>query len=152
MGGHPQSQPSTNSNVSSILTAFLLTVLVLHPAAAQTSLFFTPEETQAIETLAQAKKQTHQNATATDITLDAILYYSPDDWKIWLQGEPWTPETRHPGLRVLKVSPDRVILSPDSANSKSSARITLKPRQRWNFGTNRAIDGDETEEDLLIKD
>lgn len=138
MEGHPQSRHSTNSNVPSILTAFLLTVLVLHPATAQASLFFSPEETQAIETLVQAEtRKAEQRASPAqeDISLGAILYYGPQNWKIWLQGEFWTPETRHHGLRVLKVSPDRVTLK---IALDPPVKITLKPNQTWSIA-NRNI-------------
>lgn len=145
--GHPQPRPSANSSVQSILIAILLATLALSPAPtrAQTSLFFTQEETQAIESLAQTEKQKSPDAPTSDISLDAILYYSPHDWKIWLQGEPWTPETSPPGIRILKVSPDRVTLK---IALNPPVRIALKPHQTWsiaNHNTSETENNDNEE-------
>ncbi|MER2519278.1 MAG: hypothetical protein ABTQ34_01155 [Bdellovibrionales bacterium] len=132
------------------LSACLLAALVLppSPAAAQSSLFFTLEETQSIETLAQAEtKKSEQGASPAsgDISLDAILYYGPRNWKIWLQGEPWTPETSRPGLRVLKVSPNRVVLE---INLNPPTKIALRPYQTWSIANRqfKEIESNDEEE------
>ncbi len=154
-GSHPQSRPAENNYATACRIACLLAVLSLlllpSPATAQASLFFTPEETQAIASLAQTEpRKSEQSASPGygDISLDAILYYGPHDWTIWLQGEPWTPATNRPGLRILKVSPDRVTLKRTTGEPPTpSFKITLKPHQLWKAGTEEISENADAEEE-----
>lgn len=124
------------------LSAFLL-IAAIHPARANElpthSLFFTPEESKTIDAL--ANKDGKKTATQADIHLGAIMYYGPDDWTLWLQGERWTPATVHDGMRILTVEPNQVKLQLSNAANTSSQEVTLRPYQTFHMATGQIIEG-----------
>jgi hypothetical protein len=109
-----------------------------HAAETRTSLFFTADEAQKIETL--AAQQSSSTAAAGDVQLGAVFYYGPDDWVLWLQGRKWTPESHSDDVRVLDVTPDAVRLSINSA-SGAPQDVRLKPHQTYRLATGDVVEG-----------
>lgn len=92
------------------------------------SLFFSPEEVQRIE----LEMEPHLPELTTNMArLDSILYFSPKKWTVWLQGEKWTPETRKPHMRIVKVSSEDVRLAFIPTGEKEEKEITLRPAQSF---------------------
>jgi hypothetical protein len=122
---------------SGFLLAFISSVLCGTPAqaAAPPSLFFSVEEAQQIDRLSH---QTAPEKVLADITLDAIFYYGPADWTLWLQNRRWTPATEDDGIRVLSVGPGAVRLRVDEAGLARD--ITLKPHQTWQASTGNVVE------------
>ena len=99
------------------------------------SLFLSQEDMNKANRLAA---QTRPAGTG-DIRLGALMYYAPDDWSLWLQGEKWTPQTRRDDLRILEVtSSDVQIAWRDDDNQEHSIR--LKPNQSYQIATGLIID------------
>jgi hypothetical protein len=111
------------------------------PACAQPvpiSLFFTAQESREAEKLAAKVAPAGQG----DISLGAILYYAPDDWAIWVQGERWTPQTARPDLQVLGVGADevRLLWRGDGDKGQIAERIIiLHPHQTYQIATGQIL-------------
>jgi hypothetical protein len=103
--------------------------------APQASLFFTPQEAHEAEVLAQRLAP----AGVGDIRLGAVMYYGPDDWTLWLQGEKWTPETSRDDLRVLEVTEDAVRLWWRNEDDATEHEITLRPNESFQIATGKII-------------
>jgi hypothetical protein len=104
-----------------------------------TSIFFTPEETQTIQTLeSQDKTNAPNNA---QINLGAIMYYGEGDWAVWLQGERWTPTTHHDDLRIISVTANEVKLSYTPTAGAVAQEVTLHPHQTYQIGTGKIVEG-----------
>jgi len=93
----------------------IIMLLIAHNLeAAQTppSLFLTTEEQHA------PNKQDN-----TQTTLDALIYYSPTQWKIWLNGTAYTPDSPPSSIQIEQVSAETVTLT--QTLGTQSARFTL---------------------------
>lgn len=66
---------------------------------AQRSLFFAPEELTGTQPL---ESQAHE------LTLGAISFLDPEDWTIWINEQPFKPQSPPPGLDVVAVEPLRI--------------------------------------------
>ena len=106
------------------------------PALPSSSLFFTVDETAAIDALAR------KAGASSDIHLGAVLYYGPDDWTVWLQNERWTPATSHNDLRIVKVAPGAVDLIWTPATDPAPHAISLQPYQTFRTGTGIIVEGE----------
>lgn len=133
------------SSGPSVVALFLGLVLLAVPArAAETgngSLFFTSDETRAIEEAVRRAPPTRAGNAAGVVHVGAILYYGPERWTVWLQGERWTPATRRDGLAILAVNAESVRLSVTPAPGTPPATVTLRPWQSWNFLTGKVTNG-----------
>jgi hypothetical protein len=122
----------------------LLSHAALAADAPAMSLFFTPQETQAIEALLApppAPPPPADNGVG-DLHLGAVLYYGPRDWVVWLQGERWTPQTNRGGLHVVDVTPaGHVRLSLAAASGSPPREITLKPYQTYQSESGAVVEG-----------
>ena len=118
-------------------------VLLTAPASAKdalpsASLFFTPQESREAAALAAKSSPTGQG----DITLSAIMYYAPNDWTVWIQGERWTPQTSREDLHILDVRSDQVRLlwRGDGAKGAASEKeITLRANQTYQISSGKII-------------
>ncbi len=99
------------------------------------SLFFTNEESAQISAL-QAK-ETAGRSDDGDIHLEAIMYYGPGDWTLWLQGMRWTPQTDRPDIHVVDVQSDQVRLRIAGVADD----VVLKPHQTFQVATGKIIEG-----------
>ena len=92
-------------------------------ADAPPSLFFTPDEVRRIEPL--AAKAAAQRNDRDAVHLEAILYYGPQNWIVWLNGKRWTPATHTPEIQILEVQSEHIRLQTTDAPRD----VTLKPHQ-----------------------
>jgi hypothetical protein len=94
------------------------------PPLSEKSLFFTPNESAAIdETVAHALAKGGHRAEM--ITLDAVLYFGPTHWNVWLSGEKFTPTTARKDIRILAVAPDRVTLRLGQGEGERQVSLAL---------------------------
>lgn len=121
-----------------IISGLFLCVAFGGPAIAgdelpQKSLFLAPQEAHEAQLLAR------QEATRTgNIHLGAVVFYAPDDWTLWLQGEKWTPDTVRGDLGVLEVTEDSVSLTWRDENGVDR-NFTLKPNETYEIATGQII-------------
>ena len=101
----------------------------------QSSLFFTPQEARDAELQAAKSAPAGQG----DISLSAIMFYTADDWTLWLRGERWTPQTDHDDLHVLHVTANEVRLSWREDAGSAEREITLRPNQTYQIATEKII-------------
>lgn len=104
------------------------------PAKAQAlpeSLFFTQDEIGRIEKLVAQKTPAEAAPEQATVTLGAIVYASPREWTVWLQGEPWTPQTKKPYLRIKSVTHDKVQLIIAPWGSGTTRDVTLRPFETY---------------------
>jgi len=74
-------------------------------------------------------QQTSNNPSRT--TLEALLYYSPTDWRVWLNGRMFTPETFDPNLTITAVTAQEVTLRQQLGSQSRS--FTLTPYQSYDW-------------------
>jgi hypothetical protein len=87
---------------------------------------------------------TPQTAPPMDkIKLDAVIYYSPDDWTVWMQGKRWTPSSNDPRLHIISTAPDKVRLSITNAVGGATKEITLRPHQVYDPATGKIGEDNE---------
>jgi hypothetical protein len=121
---------------------FILFGFFVFPASAaeneavpRNSLFFTMQEISQADMSAHKTPPEHEG----DIHLGAIVYYGPDDWSLWLQGEKWVPGMEHTDLRVLEVTADHVQLLWRGENGAAQQEFTLKPNESFEIATGKII-------------
>lgn len=101
----------------------------------QSSLFFSSREAHEAEMMALRLVPSGKG----DIRLGAVLYFGPNDWVLWLQGEKWTPETARDDLQVLDVAEDHVRLLWQKNKGEKAVEILLKPHQAYRLATGEII-------------
>jgi len=95
-----------------------------------TSLFFTNEEMEIIESIAAKNPPQNTAPERGAISLGAIVYSGPDNWTIWLQGERWTPSTKHPFINLKSVEFDKVHFSVEQPGG-GAREIILRPYETY---------------------
>ncbi|MEM7120129.1 MAG: hypothetical protein AAF563_02555 [Pseudomonadota bacterium] len=77
-----------------------------------------------------------------DFRLDALLYFSPTRWSLWLNSEHVTPDTMPADLRVNAIGPDYVDLvwMPDASQPQNRRVFTLRPHQIYLADTDDVVD------------
>jgi len=125
-----------------VMTGCCVASLAQAAEAPNTSLFFTPDNVQKVEALL-LQKPIEKNANA-DVHLGAVFYYGPAEWVVWLQGERWTPDTRHDDIRIIDVAPELVHVQITSASGGPLRDVSLKPHQTYQLSTGRIVEGDLT--------
>ena len=83
------------------MKVFVITALLflIPNAFAQRSLFFAPEELTGTIPLEQPEQ----------LTLGAISFLDPEDWTIWINAQPFKPQSPPPGITVVAVEPLRIL-------------------------------------------
>ncbi|HEU0117901.1 MAG TPA: hypothetical protein VFR09_04635 [Alphaproteobacteria bacterium] len=125
---------------------YLLPVLLLLaiPAWAETdvpppsSLFYTSDEAGFIDASMDKRPA---SASIAGIHLGAVMFYSAEDWTLWLQNQRWTPDTDKPDLHVMAVQPNEVTLSWTSSPGAKAKEITLRPYQTYEIATGKIVEG-----------
>jgi hypothetical protein len=115
------------------------------PTLAQTapSLFFNGGELTRIEAEIAGKERPAPETAQDTVTLGAIVYYGPKNWAVWLQGERWTPATKHPELQILDVKPGLVRATYSPPNGAKKSTISLKPYQTFHAATGKITEGNQ---------
>lgn len=110
----------------------ILSCLLLAPSALADnapSLFLSPAEEAAL----------HQHQGEPAVTrLDAIIYYAPGRWQIWIDGRAVDPSAAAPDLTVLDVSPERVRLRQKRGGKQRV--FTLAPHQVYLWAEDRVTE------------
>jgi hypothetical protein len=78
--------------------------------------------------------------TAT-IHLGAILYHAPDDWRVWLNGQSFTPSGPAGPIEILKVTAERVVLAWRKGQDSPPTRIELRPNQTYLTASGQVVEG-----------
>ncbi len=127
------------------IALYLLILFIAEPAFATEmpvgSLFFTPSEIEKIETPDGHKASVLP--PPSDIHLGAVLYYAPDQWVVWLDGERWTPETRRDDLQITEVRPRQVQLRvrANGLGPAAAHDVVLKPYQTYRLASGQIQEG-----------
>ncbi len=103
-----------------ILALCLFPTLAAAEETLPPSLFLTQQE---------QGQQTSSNPSRT--TLEALLYYSPTDWRVWLNGRMFTPETFDPTISIIAVTAQDVTLRQQLGSQSRS--FTLVPYQSYDW-------------------
>jgi hypothetical protein len=76
------------------------------------------------------------------LRLDALLYFSPSSWSLWLNGALVTPASVPPDIRINAITPDyvEIIWWPDSANPEARRIFTLRPNQIYLADSDTVMD------------
>lgn len=106
--------------------SLLLTTHNLKAAQIPPSLFLTTKEQHA---------PNQQDNTRT--TLDALIYYSPTQWTIWLNGTAYTPDSPSSSIHIEQVSAETVTLT--QTLGTQSARFTLAPQQSYDWSSKQIL-------------
>jgi hypothetical protein len=77
-------------------------------------------------------------AMPATIHLSAIVYHAPDDWRIWLNGQSFTPAATPGALEILAVTADTVRLAWRGAPAR---RFELQPNQSYLAASGRVVEG-----------
>jgi hypothetical protein len=75
------------------------------------------------------------------IHLGAIVYRAPDDWRVWLNGESFTPGARAGAIEILQVSAERVVIAWRPGPGARPARIELRPNQTYVVASGAVVEG-----------
>ena len=110
-------------------------------ASVRSSLFFAPEEVATIKNEAARKPDLFALDEKYKLTLQSIVYYTPNDWTIWLHNRAWTPATRDPNIHILKVTAQSVTLTATGANGRKTEPLTLHPHETLNLLTGEVLTG-----------
>jgi hypothetical protein len=78
---------------------------------------------------------------AGSIHLGAIVYQAPDDWRVWLNGQSFTPAARPGPIAILKVTADRVVLIWRPGPGATPSRIELRPNQTYVVASGEVVEG-----------
>lgn len=95
------------------------------------SLFLTKSE----QTPATPAAQTPPNRTA----LDAIVYYGPEQWQVWVNGQAYNPDSQSAALTIVAVTADNATL--EQTRDGTPVRFTLAPHQSYDWAEKRVIEG-----------
>lgn len=150
------------SSKMTIIGKTVFGVLLLFPVAVSAavpreSIFFTPEEIAILQQARQgyldsrfqtqvpveaAAENTADDGKKDDapidrgrriLTLAGVVYQSPQDWTIWLNGERVTPRNIPENIRSLTVNVDHVRLRWFDKAENRIVNITLRPHQHYNL-------------------
>ena len=75
------------------------------------------------------------------IHLGAILYHAPADWRVWLNGQSFTPTARPGPIEILKVTADRVVLAWRRSPGSAPTRVELQPNQTYLTASGQVVEG-----------
>lgn len=75
------------------------------------------------------------------LTLSGVVYQSPNDWTIWLNGERVTPRNIPEYVRGLTVHTDHIRLRWFDRAENRIVNITLRPHQQYNLDLDTILPG-----------
>jgi hypothetical protein len=76
----------------------------------------------------------------TRTALDAIVYYGPEQWQIWINGRPYKPDSPSDDLTIVAVTAEAVTLE-QTRDADGPVRFTLAPHQSYDWTEQRVIEG-----------
>ncbi len=110
------------------------------------SLFFTDEEISAIQRALlgispTGDTQSNKPKKPRILTLSGVLYKSPDDWVVWLNGQRVTPKNILPEIINIEVEPTKIHLKWFDYGFNDVIFITLRPNQFYDIETGLLLPG-----------
>lgn len=72
------------------------------------------------------------------IHLSAIVYHAPDEWRIWLNGQSFTPASAPGRIEILAVTAGTVRLA---WHGEPARRFDLQPNQTYLVASGRTVEG-----------
>jgi hypothetical protein len=75
------------------------------------------------------------------IHLSAIIYHAPDDWRIWLNGQSFTPAAAPAAIEILAVTAGSVRLAWRGDPAGQPKRFELQPNQSYLLASGRIVEG-----------
>ena len=75
------------------------------------------------------------------IHLSAIVYHAPDDWRVWLNGQSYTPAARPRAIEILEVTADAVRLTWRGGAQERPRQVELQPNQSYLIASGEIIEG-----------
>ena len=78
---------------------------------------------------------------AVDILhLSAIVYHDPTDWRVWLNGRRFTPNSRAGTIEIVEVGPDAVWLLWHGLDQPATP-VQLRPNQSYVMASGTIVEG-----------
>ncbi|TVQ83124.1 MAG: hypothetical protein EA357_07220 [Micavibrio sp.] len=113
------------------------------------SLFFTQSEVSAINrallgfgpSSTDAKDDGKRRTDPRYLNLSGVLYKSPDEWVIWLNGQRLTPDRLLPEIIEINVSPSKIEMKWFDYGISDVIFITLRPHQFYDIETGILLPG-----------
>lgn len=110
------------------------------------SLFFTDEEISAIQRALlgispTGDTQSNKPKKPRVLKLSGVLYKSPDDWVVWLNGQRVTPKNILPEIINIEVEPTKIHLKWFDYGFNDVIFITLRPNQFYDIETGLLLPG-----------
>lgn len=105
------------------------------------SLFFMQEERAHIDREIQKNPPDASSRAKHILHLGSIIYFGPENWSIWVQGEKWTATTEQRDIKVLAVTQNEVHLSVKLRSGRLMPHVLLHPHQSLNLLTGQVIEG-----------
>ncbi|MDX9689087.1 MAG: hypothetical protein EOM37_06795 [Proteobacteria bacterium] len=118
-----------------LVLAFLSQPSTSNAGASSPSLFFTKQETSEINRSYAQLPQTQLQRPIHLLHLDSILYFTPTQWSVWLQGKKWTPEMRDDRFTIQEVGRDYLRLKATLQNGRVVDQVKLRTNQALNLLT-----------------
>ena len=75
------------------------------------------------------------------IHLSAIVYHAPDDWRVWLNGQSYTPAAQPRAIEILEVTADAVRLTWRGGSEQRPRQVELQPNQSYLIASGEIIEG-----------
>lgn len=72
-------------------------------------------------------------------SLDALVYYGPDQWQIWINGQAYKPDSQNDAIAIVAVTAEAVTL--EQKLDTEPVRFTLAPHQSYDWAEKRVIEG-----------
>ncbi|MBL1147297.1 MAG: hypothetical protein HND56_09155 [Pseudomonadota bacterium] len=110
------------------------------------SLFFTDEEISAIQRSLlgispTGDTQSNKPKKPRILKLSGVLYKSPEDWVVWLNGQRVTPKNILPEIINIEVEPTKIHLKWFDYGFNDVIFITLRPNQFYDIETGLLLPG-----------
>jgi hypothetical protein len=80
-------------------------------------------------------------APPATIHLSAIVYHAPDDWRVWLNGQSYTPAAQPRAIEILEVTADAVRLTWRGGSEQRPRQVELQPNQSYLIASGEIIEG-----------
>ncbi len=112
------------------------------PWSGATGLFHSfADEAALVDAMAEPPALAAPRAMPADLDLQAIVYVSPQNWVVWINGRAWRAGDANDSLRILKVTPQEVRLTVDHGDPSASLPvIVLRPMQTYLAATGEVSD------------
>ena len=75
------------------------------------------------------------------IHLSAIVYHAPDDWRVWLNGQSYTPAAQPRAIEILEVTADAVRLTWRGGPEQRPPQVELQPNQSYLIASGEIVEG-----------